>query len=252
MTDDTLQQLLERANPGDKTDLTVAYNAKVTALRAYQDNPGDASRRDLTACRAEYDDTIERLQAKYLGKNAADVAFKNRKQALEWLWDQGMSVSQDKFYRDCKKDHLLRPDKTVSKFDIANYLRRHEGQYSGRPSSADYDERRAVAELEKMEADRDKARHQADELQRQIDRKWMLREDAEQEVCIWTARLRDAVTYHLSRQLLAIIHAAGGDAQRRAEVQSIIDGVLASACNEIAESEEITVLIGDPDEEDAA
>ena len=100
----------------------------------------------------------------------------------------------------------------------------------------------------KAEADAEKSEMQAEEMRRQQDRRWMLRERADEITCVWVSRLRDAVVYHLDKNLLAVIYGCGGQPERQAEVKAIIDAALATACNEIANAEELTVEIEDLEE----
>ena len=107
----------------------------------------------------------------------------------------------------------------------------------------------AEHEARKIKADADQSEMKADAMRRELDRRWILRESAEEETCVWVSRLRDAVTYHLGKNLPAIIHACGGQISRLSEVQAIVDAALADACNEIANAEELTVLIEDIEDE---
>ncbi len=180
---------------------------------------------------------------------APPQVFPNRRAAWKYLQEKNYPVSQSKFYEDAARLGMVRPDKSVYLGDLIAYC-----DSELRPSPArdlageDLRRRREVAETRKASADADKAQMQADAMRRELDATWMLRADAEAETCVWVSRMRDAFAYHMGKAAPALIHAGGGNPARLAEVQSILDAALAAACNEIADSPEITVEIGELDD----
>jgi hypothetical protein len=216
-------------------------------MSAVNKGGGKSAIDDLNAARQLRDDTAERLAGRYAPhlvatvKPAAGERFKDRKQAWDWLRSEGYIVSKDKFYGDCANGKpRVHPDRGVSRFEVMEYAHSLRGALVSPPKNT---EERDDADTRKAIADADKAEIQRDAMQRELDAAWIRREEAEEETCVWVSRLRDAVTYHLGKSLLNLIYASGGQADRRAEVQNILDAALASACNEIAESSEITVEI---------
>ena len=157
--------------------------------------------------------------------------------AFVWYVTEGGQREKTSFYAKVPRSG---GSKRISRFAVSEMLRKERKVST---SGADLSDRREKAETDKAEADARISRAKADAVERELDAAWVRREEAEEETCVWVSRLRDAVTYHLGKNLLAIIHASGGQAGRLAEVQTMIDAVLASACNEIAESSEITVEI---------
>lgn len=165
--------------------------------------------------------------------------FPTKADAFAWYADQGGQRQKSSFYAVVPAN-----GKAVSRFAVSELLRKER---QGAKVVEGYAEQREDAERRKAIADARKAEIQTEELERGMDRKWMLREDAEAETCVWVGRLRDATAYHIGRQLLALIHACGGKPERLAEAQAIVDSALADAANEIANSGELTVTIEDID-----
>lgn len=177
--------------------------------------------------------------------------FKTRKAAHRWLQDEGVAVSQGKFYQDADRLRMIQPDKSVQLSDLLAYVKNQlkispvSGQSLG---EVDDDRTKAKADARKAVADADKAEMQAEAMRREMDKAWVPRDRADEECCVWVSRLRDAVDYHLGKQLLALIHACGGNPGRLSEAQAVLAEALAAAANEIANAEEITVVIEDLDD----
>ena len=243
---DRFQSLIEKVDAADKAELTVAYNARISALKAFQERPGRATRDDKDACDSNYTDTLDRLWAKYhpdqAAKDEGALWFRTKKDAFAWYADQGGQRQKSSFY-----DTVPAEGKRVTRYSVSEMLRKEKATS---PAAIDMSGQREDAETRKAVADADKSQMQAEEMRRALDAKWMLRERADEEICVWVSRLRDATAYHLGRALLGLIHACGGQPARLAEVQALIDDALATACNEIANSDEITVDIEDFEEVD--
>lgn len=178
----------------------------------------------------------------------ARQVFKNRVEAHRYLQAEQIAVSRSKFYDDCEHYRLVQPDKSIHLADLLAYVKRElkTNAVSGqRLSELDMALTKEAADARKAVADADKAEMQAEAMRRELDKQWIRREAAEEETCVWVSRLRDAVAYHLSRDLPAIILACGGNPARQAETQARLDAAMAAACNEIANAEEITVDIED-------
>lgn len=242
---DRFRQLLEKADELDKPDLVAAHNGRIDSLKAFTAKPGKVTCEDKDKCQENYDGTVERLWRKYFPGQAAASGedgdhFRNIAAAFAWYKAEGGEREQTSFYKNVPKN-----GKSVLRFAVSEMLRKERVKA---PSVVDLSARKEDADTRKAVADAEKAEMQAEEMKRQLDARWMPRDRAEEETCVWVGRLRDATAYHLGKNLLAIIHACGGQAARLAEVQSIIDAALAAAANEIANSEEITVEIEDLDE----
>lgn len=232
----------------DKLSLADAYNARIKAMQARRERPGKQTIDDLKACEDHFEQTIDTLWSKYFpekAKSPADHWFRDKASAFCWYTEQGGQRQKSSFYAVVPAD-----GRRVSRFAVSEMLRKEKSGPAA-PVAADLSAQREEAETRKAIADADKSQMQAEEMRRALDKKWMLRETAEEEICVWVARLRDAVAYHLGKIQLAIIHACGGQPARLAEVQALIDDALAAAGNEIANSEEVTVLIEDCEDNDS-
>jgi len=73
MTDIKKLQAAMADNKEDSAEFAVVYNARTTALRAYNERPGKATADDLKSARELYQQTIDRLQQKYFPDPGGDV-----------------------------------------------------------------------------------------------------------------------------------------------------------------------------------
>ena len=157
MTD--FKTILAAADEQDKVDLTVAYNAKVTALRAYQDRPGKATSEDRKFVEADYADLLQRMVEKYFPEEVPPPEgerFANRKQAHDWIRNQGYSTSRGKFYNDVAEGFpRIHKDKTISRFEVLQYCQQQDVERRGTP--VDLADARENAETRKAVADADRA-----------------------------------------------------------------------------------------------
>jgi len=248
---DRLNQILEVAGQTDKNEISILHGAFIKTTTSYKKDPTAARKKDWDSAKEGLSNILNRLHAKYFPESAPSPEgerFVDRKQALNWLTAQGYKVSRSKFYDDCRDGFpAVHRDKSVSRFQVMQYAqqldikRRSTNGASGCDTSED--------EARKLKADADQSVMKADAMRREMDRKWILRESAEEETCVWVSRLRDAVAYQLDKALLAIIHGCGGKPERQSEVKAILDSAMASACNEIANADEMTVLIEDIEDE---
>lgn len=176
----------------------------------------------------------------------SDPWFKNKTEAHCFYEKSGGVLKYSAFTRQA----LVESGRKVSRLSVMDLLHSEKQTIPAEDcvKRLDLSARREDADTRKAEADAAKAEMQAEEMRRAQDARWVLREAAEEETCVWVSRLRDAVAYHIGKNQLAIIHACGGNPGRLSEVQSIIDAALANACNEIANSAEVTVEIEDLEE----
>jgi len=249
MTD--FKTIIAAADDQDKMDLTIAYNAKITAAKAYQERPGKATSEDRRAVDGDYDALLQKMAAKYFPEEQPapeGERFSNRKQALNWLNAQGYKVGQDKFYKDCKAGFPnIHRDKTISRYQVLQYGQQLDMASRG-SASTDGDYQLRDAEIRKAVADANKAEIQAAQLQRELDKEWIKREDSDLEVCTWTALLRDAINHRITQGLPTLIHAVGGHLDRVADGQEVIDQAVTDACNDISRSGEVDVDIDELEE----
>lgn len=232
-------------NQEDSAELALVYNGRTTAMRAYNDRPGKQTADDLNATKREYNETVTRLADKYFPKQTKtdDREFKSQKEARNFLIDQGYKVSVGKFSQD---SHQFTTGKgTIVLSELIDYARK-ELRKTG--SLADLAAQREEADTRKAIADADRAEIKRDEERRLLDKNWISRDDSDLEVCVWAALTRDSIVARLDKNLPLLIHVSGGQVDRLAEAQAVIDQTISEACNDIANSGEVNVDIEEIDE----
>ncbi|NOQ52147.1 MAG: hypothetical protein GQ578_08050 [Desulfuromonadaceae bacterium] len=234
-----------KSNKEDAADLSIAYNGRTVAMRAYNDRPGKDTKADLVATREEYEATVSRLQQKYFPDTSAapeGERFANRKQALNWLQSQGYKVGQDKFYKDCKAGFpQIHRDKTISRYQVLQYGQQLDVDTRG--SATDLSAAREESETRKAIASADREEMKRDHERRELDKNWISREEADLTVCTWAALTRDNIAGRLTKNIATFIHAVGGNLDRIAAGQAIIDQSITDGCNDIANSSEVDIEI---------
>ena len=159
----------------------------------------------------------------------SDDRFKNRKEALAWLQTKGQ-ISTGKFYQDCQDGKLaVAADKTLSKFQVAEYAERVFG--FAKPVTPSYERNDKMAELELREQE---LKVQKMELaNRKEDANWLEKEEAWAQMAAVIGTLRDSLRHQLHIGTVALIHAAGGDPARGPEVYESAEELLSRAFNEV-------------------
>lgn len=214
-----------------------------------RDNVEDAVRR----YRAE----LERLEAKYLtpAADAAGEHFANRREAWQWLRDNGYEASESTFYRNIGQPGYpqLLPGKRLSRWECSEFLRRQMVDGAATPRGGVYDaddllQRKLVADTEKAEADAGIARSKQIKLEREADREWVRRVDAYALAAALIGRLRDAVLHHLRHGALRLAQSVRGETERAPELYEAAAACVATAFNEVErEPLDVTLLDSTPD-----
>jgi len=233
MDEERFKRLLAAAVGQDKNELVLVHNGHVAAMSAYGKSPTKQTKENWDAARAAVDETVERLQAKYLpGDQPAPKGerFANRKQALNWLQAQGYKVSQGKFYQDCEAGFpALHRDGTVSRYQVMQYGQQLDVSSRSIPQF-DQSARREDLEIRKLEADVLAAESKA----RREDARWMLKEDAWSSVAALLSGLQDSLRHHLHEGQGLVVHLAGGSPDREPEVYEALVDLVGRAFNELA------------------
>ncbi len=246
MTD--FKTILAAADESDTMDLTIAYNAKITATKAYQERPGEATSKDRKAVEGDYSALLQKMVAKYFPQDKPapeGERFNDRLQAWNWLTAQGYKVSRGKFYNDCNAGFpTVHRDKTISRYQVLQYGQQLDINRRG-STEVDRSGQHDEAVIRKAVADADKAEMQAAQMQRELDKEWIKRDEADLETCTWTALTRDGIVARFIKSLPSFIHAVGGDLDRLADGQAVFDQAVTDACNDISHSGEVEVDIED-------
>lgn len=176
----------------------------------------------------------------------SDDRFKNRKEALAWLHSKNIQISQGKFYQDCEAGKItVHPDKTISKFQVAEYGERLTGQYRQAPPSMDMDDKKRRLEIEKLEQEVEKGKL----ANRKEDDKWLYKEDAWAQMAAIIGTLRDSLRHQLHVGTAALIHVAAGDPGRGPEVYETAEELISRAFNEVVNSGKIEGVFEKGEEE---
>lgn len=161
--------------------------------------------------------------------------FKNRKEAHEWLVEQGYAVSVGKFYQDIKQKGfpVLNADKSLSRYQVAMYGKDLSVEQQPDPSALS----RSDAAHRKESAEAEIAEMKAERMRREEDQYWLHADQAWSVIAGILGNLRDVVRRHQHDSKEEIVKAAGGDIARAPEVFEAMDQVISKAWNEVAGSE---------------
>lgn len=233
MDEEGFKRLLDVAVGQDKQELVLVHNGHVTAMGAYGKVPTRQTKDNWDAARSALEETVERLQAKYLPDDQPapeGERFANRKQALNWLRAQGYKVSQGKFYQDCEAGFpALHRDGTVSRYQVMQYGQQIDVSARSVPQF-DQSARREDLEIRKLEAEVKEKELKA----RREDSRWMNREDAWAAVAALLSTLQGGIRHHLHEGQGLLVHLAGGDPVREPEVFEAAVELVGKAFDELA------------------
>jgi len=158
--------------------------------------------------------------------------FKNRAAALAWLQSRG-KISAGKFSQDTAAGYpTVYPDKTLSRWQVAEYAEKTFGQVRETPTAVDMSAKKARLEIEKLEQELEKGKL----ANRKEDDKWLYKEEAWAQMAAIIGKLRDSLRHQFHVGAVAIITSSTGDPQRGPEVYEITEGLISRAFNEIVES----------------
>lgn len=161
--------------------------------------------------------------------------FKNRKEAADWLRDNGYPIGQSKFYNDCPGIVPVNEDKTVSKFLVLQYAMAEQRKIAGGGSAsiavaADA----AEADLRKKQAEAEIAERKARRMAREEDEEWLHAADAWAMLAGLINQIRASSRHHVFSARREIIDIAKGNQDYADAVYQYIEELLDAAMNEVA------------------
>lgn len=179
--------------------------------------------------------------------------FKNEAEAHNYLMSLGYEVSRGKFNQDKQAGKLTVDGKRISKFSVLQYgmALKKDRQFVGSVNTQELSARKELADTQKAEADARKAEIQAKELERELDEKWILREDSNNRLAAIVGQLGNLLHRHLLQAIPTLIHLCGGDPARGAELYEGTEEVIVRSFNELFSSGRIDGLFTEV-EDDAA
>lgn len=200
-------------------------------------NPTEATIKAATAAEAALREHRENKSPAPAGDASPGEWFKNETEAYNYLCSLGYDISRGKFNQDKNSGQLTIDGKRISKFSVLQYgLRLKQGQKAQSSAySGDLQARRELADTNKSEDDARIARVKADEAERELNRRWLYRDEAVADLAAIIASLQQALDHAVSAGAEAIIRCAGGDPARTFDVsEAINDLIIARAFNEVA------------------
>lgn len=256
-----------KAAGASQSELAVAQRLRsqvIQAIRLAEEESSIKVRDNMEDAIARYRDRLEALELKYLAppdEGGAGEYFANRREAWQWLRENGLEMGESTFYRRIGEPGFPRllPDKRLSRWECGEFLRRQMVDGGATPTGGVYNadelvQRKLVADTEKAEADAGIARSKRLRLERETDREWIPRKDAFALAAALVGRLRDAVLHHLRHRALSLTQAVRGETERAPELYEAAAAAVATAFNEVSAQGLDVTLADDPDEspDDAA
>ena len=214
-------------------------------------SPTEAAVRGCIAAEHALREHRESKTGQPAGGDAPGEWFKNETAAYNYLQSLGCEVSRGKFNQDKNAGLLTVDGKRISKFSVLQYsmrLKKDRQTVTGAPS-ADLLERREKAETEKAEHDARIARMKANAAEREMDRRWLYRDEAVADLAAIIGSLQQALDHSVIAGAEAVIMAAGGDAARSFDVaEAVNELIIARAFNEVAAAGTLRVRFkGEPE-----
>lgn len=171
------------------------------------------------------------------GTEAPGEWFKNETEAYNYLISLGHDVSRGKFNQDKNSGLVTVEGKKVSKFSVLQYgmrLKQNRQAQTG-ATSIDLQERREKADTEKAEHDARISKVKADDAERELDKKWLYRDEAVADLAAIIASLQQSLDHAVIAGSEAAILASGGDITRTFDVtETINEIIIGRAFNEVA------------------
>jgi len=229
---DKVQQLL------DDTEQHLAA-ILASARKQAAASPSEPAIKACTAAEMALRDYRERTAPDVAGIPGGSPAewFKNETEAYTYLQNLGCDVSRGKFNQDKNAGLLTVDGKRISKFSVLQYSMRlkKERQTSSTANSEDMVARRDKADTEKAEHDSRIAKMKADDAERELNRRWLYRDEAVSDLAAIIASLQQALDHSVIAGAEAVILAAGGDVARSFDVtEAVNEMIIARAFNEVA------------------
>ena len=237
-----IKDLMPLCSKAEQQELALRNKVWVATVNAHAEQASKASAANLDDAQQRLIDLVDDLRAKYLpgtGKPSGRW-FKNKQDAHEWYATNGGTLTYSAFTRQ----EMIVDGRRVLRESVLELLNKELRSKPQVGTPEHFDTARDEARLIRAKARREEIRLEEEE--RQLDRKWILREESDDKLCVFVTLMRDQVLHHLYTQLPALIHAVGGIADRTADARAIIEQAALDAGNEVAATENLDVeIIGD-------
>ena len=227
------------------------------AMQALGEESSIAARKNLEDAERVFAEFLADIEAKYTAQGAAGAGecFANRREAWQWLKENGLEMGESTFYRRIGSPGFpqLLPGKRLSRWECSEFLRQQQMAGAAAPqggvhSADELLQRKLVADTEKAEADAGIAKSKAADLARKTDRYWMPRLDAYAMCAALVGRLIDAALHQIRHRQIELVAACRGEEERAPELYEAIARAFAAARNEVA-GQRLEETLEDADED---
>lgn len=212
LADDNIIERVKSLPEGmTKSKAGTLLKASIAAWKRYGEGHSASALKDAQAADvalAELLDAAEDAPGEEIQE--ADRPFKNRKEAFDWLEQQGAPVSRGKFYEDCAAGKVVVfRNKTVSRASVMLYLIKLQDNPVYDPEAGDLSLKKQLLEIRWLEQKVAKGERDG----RADDRRWMLREDSWALLAGVLGMLRQTLDFHINRQAGDLALAVEGRAE---------------------------------------
>ena len=246
---DKLAKLLEVVNQKDKARLNILNDAVMRNMKAYQNEPTAARKKDWDAAEEGLQKEIDRLWEEYFGSSSRvpdDRFLPNLLEAMRWLQNLGYKIKKSKIYEDKKKGKIyVWPDGRVYKADAELYARKHLILEKS-PDLEDAE----TKDLEELQ--RKKLHAEVERLRRQIEKytfemakeqnKYMLKADFHKEMARRLLVLEQNLTHFFRSQAPDLVFLVGGQPKKIPDFLDTIITKLHQELNDFASTERYYVV----------
>lgn len=236
------------------------------AMQELEEISSPAARNSLEDAIQRYESQLNKLEAKYrptappdsqagASSSEAPEYFANRREAWQWLHEQGLQIGESTFYRRIGTPGFprLTPDKRVSRWECSEFLRLQQVEGNATPGGVyatdELVQRKLLADTEAAEYAAGLARQKLERLTKETDKTWMARRDAYAMLAALIGTLRDSVLHQLHHNQLAFCAAAGGEDVRAPELYEALVAAVNAAFNEVADRPLQVELQGEKEEQ---
>ncbi len=243
MTDtEKLQKLLEVADESDRMELQIMQKAIETTRSAYQSAATASNKKDWDVAREGLQDASDRLWSRYM---VQEERLDNRKAVLEYLNENGYSISQGKLYGHAKKGLLrLQPDKSVLMSSVEAYINNPDSGLIKHAETGQTEEDQAKVSR-KLDLELSLLKTKAERQRFDFDKekgRYLPREEFELELASRAAVLETGFKHRFKTRVGEWIQLCGGDQGKRTLLLDAMLKELDVQLNDFATSERYQVM----------
>lgn len=182
--------------------------------------------------------------------------YKSRAEAYRlFIQAQNLPRSMSQFYNDCESLGLVKQDKSIDLSSLMAYVRSElKIDTATGQSLVRNDRAQEMDDLEyrKLKAETEKRERENEDAERALDKKWLHRDVAEENLAALVGVLQDSIDHQFYIGAPALIHAMGIDASRVDEMTESFKAMVSSAFAEVLAADKIEGILcaGDEEEEE--